>query len=125
MFKSILVAVLFVMSVNAYADSDKYDDTEKALVQALAIATVVDLGQTLDISHKCNAGQNYYERNPFMKDCPSKSDVYRHFIGSAIITYTVADYLSNRNRKLFLSGLLLLEIGMVANNYSIGLGVRF
>lgn len=100
-------------------DEDSWDITDKALLAGCAALWYIDYQQTLEIA----ADENRYELNPFLGEDPSKDRVNLHFAGSFVINYLIADRLSPRNRKKYLTLMIMFESAVV--NHNIQVGVKF
>jgi len=99
--------------------------TPKDVARQLAFEglLVLDWGQTLDISARPG---EYREYNPVLGDHPSRGDVNRYFLTCALVQFAIAHYLGHGAlRSAWQYSGIGLEAGVVANNRSIGLSVRF
>ena len=91
---------------------------------ALTMHTL-DALQTMHIAESCRAGAGYYERNPILGRCPSKAEVSRYFIGTAVLLSAVHAVLPERYAKYSTGLWLVVETGTVAHNAAIGLRFKF
>lgn len=96
------------------------------LLLMLVTLNVVDWGQTLDIARNPT---EYHEYNPILGRHPSEDEVNTYFmivIPAQIGAGFLIEKLANEKwRNAFWTGCIGLELGMVANNYNLGLKVRF
>lgn len=114
-----IVLLLFSGQCFAWTEEDKY------LATASLVAMAIDYGQTRNIVYQREAGGTRFERNPMLPRHPTMKEVNRHFIVTPIIAFLVLDNLSQENRTNALKVLTVVQIGIVAHNYSIGLDVKF
>lgn len=89
---------------------------------AFTTLMVVDYSQTMEISREPD---KYRERNPFLGEHPSEAAVTGWFIGTYAANTAIAMALPPRYRKWFQYVSIGVEVGCVANNFSIGLGFGF
>lgn len=96
------------------------------LLLALITLNVADWGQTLDIARNPT---EYHEYNPILGDHPSVSDVNTYFAIAIPVQigvgFLLEEYAGKKWRNAFWSGCIGLELGMVANNYNLGLKINF
>lgn len=98
----------------AYAD---WDATDKVLYGVALSSLYIDYRQTLEIVED----PNYYETNSILGKYPTKGEVTAYFIGIALMDYVIADALENK--KLFLTGVILVQSWFI--NHNVGIGIRF
>ena len=84
-----------------------------------------DYLQTLKISENCSSGGGYYERNPLLRRCPSKAEVGRYFLGTAIAGLVLREVLPERYKHAATWVWVAVGTGAVVHNYSIGSRVGF
>jgi hypothetical protein len=94
---------------------------QKTLAAVASVALLVDYGQTKSIVRS----DRFSEQNPMLPRHPSSSDVARHFILTPIIAYLVLDNIDSESRTWALRALTLVQIGVVAHNYSLGIRMSF
>ena len=67
----------------------------------------------------------YYEINPFLGKRPTLSKIDKYMPLTMGTVLLASHYLPSKWRKNFLYTLTILEIGVIGNNYKIGLNVNF
>jgi len=82
----------------------------------------IDWGQT---RYLVKHPEHYYERNPLLGKHPSMARVNVLCIGSIAGTLLIADWLTPRNRKLFLGTVTGIELAVIGHNKNIGLRMSF
>lgn len=85
---------------------------------------LADWGQTLDMASRCSTG-SHYEANPILGTCPSGQKVNAYFLGTALLHAGVAYMLPKKYRRLFQSATIATQLGVVANNTSVGVKIKF
>lgn len=118
---TIAVALLLLTPISQASDWSEADTRREVAYQALL---TIDWRQTLDIADKCGH-TTYYEQNPILGKCPSKSEVTAYFAAGALVHYGISRALPPKHRKWWQNVTLTLQAGTVAHNASIGLDVRF
>jgi transcriptional regulator with XRE-family HTH domain len=120
--RALAILALVSLPAQARAAAD-WDSDERALAVVAVAATVADWGQTLYIAE--NPQLNYYEKNPFLGDHPSRAQVNRYFAGALVGGAILAHQLPPRWRKLFLGTVAVLEVRTVAGNFHAGIKISF
>jgi len=115
------VAIAVAVSLAGCA-SEPWDKTDRVLGYTALGVAVADWGQARYIAD--NPGK-FKDRNPFLGEHPSRAKVNAYFIGAIGGGYLIADGLPSKYRKLFLGGTAVLEISVVHENRSIGVGFRW
>ncbi|MFV2081356.1 MAG: hypothetical protein ACC669_05780 [bacterium] len=100
-------------------DDDSWDITDRALLISTAALWYIDYQQTMQIVED----ENRYELNPFLGENPSKDRVNLHFAGSFALNYYIADKLSSKNRKTYLTLMIMLESAVI--NHNVEVGIKF
>lgn len=116
--KALVLAALLLPSVCLA----QWTGEQKALAAVAAVALVADWRQTVTIA---NSGGVYFEQNPLLGKNPSAARVNRHFVLTALGASVALHYMPSEYRTVALRVLTVLEVGIVAHNYSLGLNVRF
>lgn len=124
MKKTFLFCVLFFTPcVNAsdWTDADTWRESTWQVIN------IIDWGQTLDITNQCQdqTGRYKYETNPLLSKCPTRSEVNRYFITSAITHGLISNYLPTKYREAFQYVTIGFSAQMVIDNYRIGLKINF
>lgn len=99
-------------------------EPDAALAAALVLHAV-DAGQTLHISESCRAGGEYYELNPVLGRCPTKAEVSRYFLGTAVLGTALHLALPESWAKYSTGLWITVGAGTTARNAAMGLRVRF
>lgn len=96
--------------------------TEDRMAGVTALTfTVIDWGQTRYIAEH----QQFYEINPILGMHPSMAKVNTYFAGALIGGTILTFALPEKDRKWFLGGVTVLELGVTAHNANIGIRVNF
>ena len=121
-----LFLLLLILCGSAQA---QWTSEQKTLAAVASVALVIDYGQTKSIATKDIYREGVLmrnvEHNPMLPRHPDMKDVNRHFILTPIIAYAVLDNISSENRTMALRVLTVVQIGIVAHNYSIGIRMKF
>ena len=121
-----LFLLLLILCGSAQA---QWTSEQKTLAAVASVALVIDYGQTKSIATKDIYREGVLmrnvEHNPMLPRHPDMKDVNRHFILTPIIAYAVLDNISSENRTIALRVLTVVQIGIVAHNYSIGIRMKF
>ncbi len=103
--------------------SEPWDKADKFMFMNFLALSVVDWGQTVDISKRPD---EYYEKyNWILKGHPTTLKTHLYFASSILANYLIVDFLPKTWRKVWMGGGIALELFMTANNASIGLNMRF
>lgn len=122
--RSLLALVLTsALTLTHAAEKDPFAWTpaQKYLGAATLALIAIDWGQTRYIARNTD---RYYERNPLIGRKPDLGDVNYHFVASIALVAAVAHFIPEW-RTGFLSGVAAGQLGVVINNRSIGIQVRF
>jgi hypothetical protein len=123
--KSILLTLL-VLCGSAHAE---WTAEQKTLAAVASVALVIDYGQTKSIAtrdiYREGVLMRNVEHNPMLPRHPEMKDVNRHFILTPVVAYLVLDNISSENRTMALKVLTVVQIGIVAHNYSLGIRTSF
>lgn len=124
-----LVALIALLSVTtAHADWNKDEIIAEVFWEILH---VVDWGQTRYIA---THPDEYREINPILGNHPSKREVDIYMACNAILHPIIVGLLPRRTeifgyefspRKIFQASSIMISGGLVAHNFSIGIGVEF
>ena len=113
-----LIVILGILLSTSCLAAD-WDKTDKILFGSFLVFETADYLQTKQLLDT----PGLHEHNPFLKD--NKKYVTPYFAGCVLTGYLIADYLSPPKRKAFLIALNMLEVGMVGNNYKLGIRLKF
>jgi len=122
---TIIILTILLYSFTAQAGDWTRKDT---YFEAAALATIaLDYSQTKGMVSKgfMIDGRPYEEHNPIMGSRPSSQTVDLYFASVAVAHVAVAYLLPQKWRRWFQAGTIVLELGVVAGNYSAGLGFGF
>jgi hypothetical protein len=106
--------------VNAW---DDWTQEQKNWFIASNVAIAADWATTRNMTRRYNEG--YYERNLIMGRYPSKERVDIHFLSWITANYFIADYLSTKNRTIYLQLVTGVHGIAATNNLRIGLKLQF
>lgn len=115
----IISIVLLLFSGKCFG---QWTDEQKTLAALSMAALAVDYGQTKYISAP-NSG--FHEMNPMLPRHPTMNQVNRHFILTPLIAYLILDNISSDDRTTALKVITIMQVGVVAHNFSLGIGIRF
>lgn len=117
--KHLLTATL-ALSTPAVAGDWSAEDTKW---QAAYIALhVADWGQTRDIAAKRD---RYFEQNPVLGKHPSVKRVDSYFLATSIAHTAISYALPPDLRRRWQQITVVVQAGVVAHNYGIGLNINF
>jgi hypothetical protein len=117
--KAVLACVLSLAAFSASAQP--LDRKEWALEAGFLAAGLIDYGQTRDLKNH----PNLHERNPFLGRHPSDDRIRNYFLAAGLAHMGITRLLPREYRPYWQWGTLVLEVGVVARNHSIGLRVDF
>jgi hypothetical protein len=104
------------------ANAEPWDTTDKVLGITSTTLLIVDWGQTRYIAKH---PELYQENNVILGKHPSVGRVNAYF-GTVIVgNLLLADWLSTRNRKLWLGTVTAVELVVTAHNRNIGIKLSF
>jgi len=125
MIKNVFISLLLaVFSGVAQAGYDDWDKETKSLYVASNVLLLADWSSTRYLVRQSQT-TSYYENNIILGKKPSMSSVDLYFVGSMIANYYIVDNLSPKVGKWYLTGLIVLESGVVSHNLKIGLKISF
>ena len=113
-----LAALLLACAFTAQAEP--WTETQQVLAATYLTAHTIDWAQTRNMSSR----KEYYEKNPVLGSRPASGKTNAYFILTPIIGYFVLDALPEY-RTGILAVANVLEIGVVAHNFSIGIKANF
>ena len=118
--RSIIVAILLLVSLSAHAERD-WTTEEKVWGATATTLLLMDYGTTRNIAHRPN---EYRELNPLLGNHPSIAQVNLHFLVAIPAILLAADYFPEY-RKEILMITSAVELVAVGNNLRIGLHLDF
>ena len=95
---------------------------ENFLLASSTLLLLVDWGQTRDIARR---PEEYHETNPLLGEHPSMKKVDTYFASWILGNFMATKLLQGKWRKAWQHAINVVQVGAVANNYKIGLNVRF
>jgi len=113
--------LLILLLLPSLALASPWSDGDVAREVFYDVILFVDYKQTMDI-------HNYpgvYENNPYLGNYPTKSKINQYFIASAIAHAAITNALSPEYRKTWQHVTIGFNLGIAANNASLGLRVKF
>jgi len=119
--------MLLFLVVSFSANAEMFDEwsSDDSIRQAVATSTIIiDWGQTLDISSKCE-NTSIYETNPILGRCPSRGEVNKYFAASVGVNYLISRALPKKYRKGWQYMTIVYQAGFISNNYNLGIKVKF
>jgi hypothetical protein len=106
----------------AQAQSSAWTALDYSLAGGAATMMALDWAQTRYASRHPT---RYSERNPVMGEHPSTAKVDQYFAIASLLMAGVTYILPRSERRLFLSGVIVVETSAVVNNYQIGIKLDF
>ena len=123
--KKLLIIFILFIPFPLFAETLKWDNTEKTLFMSYTYSTILDSLQTRDIFENHD---RYHERNDiinyFVKKT-GKGSIPVYFILLNIFHYQIADHLSHKWRKGYLISINCFSYNTVRKNYNLGLKFNF
>jgi hypothetical protein len=113
----LLAALSILLCIGCSSVGRDWSRADTTRQSVLIVLSIVDWGQTRDIL----SSPEYKELNPFI----SSSNVDWYFPVSIAAHTAVSYLLSPEARKTWQELGLIVQIGCVMNNYSLGVGVKF
>lgn len=120
-----LAAILLLCAFQAQAEP--WTETQQVLAATYLTMHAVDWAQTRNISRSDSGGRHgkgYEEKNPVLGRKPSNGKTDAYFIITPLIGYFVLDALP-QYRTGILAVANVLEVGVVAHNFRIGIKANF
>jgi hypothetical protein len=114
--------LLFVATGTAQAQAPTWTRLDYSLAVGAATLMALDWGQT---RYAARNPSRYSERNPMMGDHPSTARVDQYFALASLLMVGATYILPRSERRVFLSGVIVVETSAVVSNYRIGVKVDF
>lgn len=114
--------LLVAAAATAQAQTRAWTALDYSLAGGAATMMMLDWAQTRHIARNPTL---YSERNAIMGQHPSTAKVDQYFALASLLMAGAAYVLPQRERRLFLTGVLVVETSAVASNYRIGIKVDF
>jgi hypothetical protein len=114
--------LLAAAAAAAKAESSAWTTLDYSLAGGAAAMMALDWAQT---RYAARHPSHYSDRNPIMGEQPSTAKVDQYFAIASLLMAGVTYVLPRRERRLFLSGVLVVETSAVVSNYRIGVKVDF
>ena len=121
--KSLLVSLLLLCCSTAHASWTTWTAEQRQWYMASNVMLLADWATTRDMTRRYDEG--YYERNIILGKRLSTQELDLYFVSSLVGHYFMTDWLSSKNRDIYLKAVTFVEGAAVANNLSIGLRLRF
>ena len=118
--KRLALAALLAVAINAQA-ADEWTTADKSLAAGVITAYALDWAQTRDISNH----HDLRETNPLLGEHPGYAKINNYFVATGLVTLGIAHILPSKYRKIFLTSVVVVEVGFIANNAHLGLKMRF
>lgn len=120
-----IVAILLACAFQAQAEP--WTETQQVLAATYLTAHTIDWAQTRHLSRSTTGGKHnkgYEEKNPALGRKPSSGKTDAYFILTPLIGYFVLDALP-QYRTGILAVANVLEVGVVAHNFRIGIKAKW
>jgi hypothetical protein len=114
--------LLVAAATDVQAQSSSWTTLDYSLAGGAATMMMIDWAQT---RYAARNPHRYSERNPMMGEHPSTARVDQYFALASLLMVGATYVLPRRERRLFLSGVLVVETSAVVNNYQIGVKIDF
>jgi hypothetical protein len=114
--------LLVAPAAAAQAQSSAWTTLDYSLAGGAAAMMALDWAQT---RHIARHPSRYSERNPILGEQPSTAKVDQYFALASLLMAGATYFLPPQERRLFLSGVLVVETSAVVSNYRIGVKVDF
>lgn len=114
--------LLIAAAAAAQAQAPAWTALDYSLAGGAAAMMALDWAQT---RYAARHPSHYSELNPIMGERPSTAKVDQYFALASLLMAGVTYVLPRRERRLFLSGVLVVETSAVVSNYRIGVKVDF
>ena len=120
---TILTLLLLAISTDGKAADDwfEWDRNNTLLHVPLTLVLALDMAQTLDIKNH----PEFYENNAILGGHPSDEEVYTYFITSFVVISGLVLILPKNWSHGLQTGVIVIEVGVAANNYHMGIGIAF
>lgn len=115
--------VLYFITAPANAGDWSKADTKREV--AYQVVAAMDWAQTRYIAESCHTDKHFLETNLILGECPSDGRVNTYFVISGLAHYGVSRLLSPKHRETWQAFTLVIETSYVANNITIGVGMKF
>jgi hypothetical protein len=120
-----LAYILTCMALlSSTAQADDWTPSNTAWEAAFIAATIVDCGQTRDISRR-PAYEGYYEHNTIIGRNPSVGRIDKYFSAVLIGHFAVSYVLPKKYRETWQKYTTVSQVAIIAHNHYIGLRVDF
>ena len=114
--------LLVAAAAAAHAQSPAWTTLDYSLAGGAAAMMALDWAQT---RYAARHPSHYSERNPLIGEQPSTAKVDQYFALASLLVAGATYVLPRRERRLFLSGVLVVETSAVVSNYQVGVKVDF
>jgi hypothetical protein len=102
------------------AQAEPWTETQQALAATYLTVHAIDWAQTRNLARK----PEYEEKNPILGKKPSGGKSGAYFLLTPVVGYFILDALPKYRTEL-LAVANVIEIGVVAHNFSIGIKAKF
>ena len=118
-----LLVILFALSLASTSRAaDKWTPTDISMEAASVALTVIDWGQTLDIS---NQPGRIKETNCILGNRPRRGEINAYFPAVMLIHGVVSHYLPKPYRNIWQAVTIGVELAATSINYQAGLRIGF
>ena len=107
--------IYLVLLISLLIGCSSWSPKDKTLFATYTAFNIIDMAQTNEIFHN----ENYYELNPIL----TEDNFIPILLATNVLLYFVVDLLPEKYRTSFLYFMAGTKVGVVGNNYSIG--IRF
>lgn len=133
MKKTILLTMIIILTfVDMAYTADKWDKEDIALATTFTVATIIDWGQTRDMSKNNYEKKDsmskttyYKETNIYLGKYPSIGKIDAYMLTSLLGSLATVHILNSKWRKKVLFTLSTIELWVINHNYNNGLKINF
>jgi len=127
--RAFLLMVLFLLLCARLsarqANAAEWSDADLHRESAFLSLQIVDYLQTRHIAELCRDPGTWHEQNVILGNCPSAGSVDRYFLITTLLQVGVSNFLPADLRRDFQNVTIVVEVGAVSNNYSLGISAQF
>jgi hypothetical protein len=120
--KQLAAGCFLVAAAGAAQAQAAWTTLDHSLAVGVATMMALDWGQT---RYAARNPSRYSERNPLMGEQPSTAKVDQYFTLASLLMVGMTYILPRSERRVFLSGVIVVETSAVVSNYRIGVKLDF
>ena len=117
--KAFIQVVFVMLMLNGCCSFDKWTREDKILQSIQLGFHSIDWLQTMEIVNE----PDYYESNAWIGKHPTKSDINRYMLATAVMTVLITHTLPQEHRKYWLMFRIGVSSSAAVQNYNVGIKV--